>query len=308
MLSLILSVIVLLLKIIGLLLLAILLLLALVLLVPIRYQFIVNKLDGEEPYAYAKINWFIYLFHAKAEFSQGKLIYSAKIFFYQILGNDEEYLKAKEEREKRKSDKLKKKEKQIEEAKEVVEEETILPAEEEAGQESVETELEAQPEEADLPPEKTQEQKYKRKRRYQEKDKKKKKKEKKPKEKKSNPIDKLKAKIDELKAKCEEYHLKENLPFFKDIIVKTLKHILPVKLKGFLTYGFEDPAITGYLTAAAAVFYPKYSKTLQINPRFEEQIIEAGVKGRGRIRLGYLLYIAVLLFMNKDFRKLVLSK
>ncbi|MCD8018667.1 MAG: DUF2953 domain-containing protein [Clostridiales bacterium] len=102
-----------------------------------------------------------------------------------------------------------------------------------------------------------------------------------------------------------EYHGTELLLFFKECIIKLLKHVLPRKLQGNIRYGFDDPSTTGMVTGFAAVFYPKYEKHFTLVPEFQESCFEASCRGRGRIHLGYFLYLGIRVLLNADVRRIV---
>ena len=88
-------------------------------------------------------------------------------------------------------------------------------------------------------------------------------------------------------------------------IVKLIKHILPVKLRGRLKFGFDDPAITGQILTYISPFYGVYAKTVTIEPVFDEKVMEGELHLKGRIRLGTLLWNVVRVFLNKNFRTLL---
>ena len=70
----------------------------------------------------------------------------------------------------------------------------------------------------------------------------------------------------------------------KKQLKKVLRHVLPVKLKGTVTFGFEEPYITGQILTWAALLYPLYHDKLIIRPVFDRQVLEGEVSLKGRIR------------------------
>lgn len=88
-------------------------------------------------------------------------------------------------------------------------------------------------------------------------------------------------------------------------IRKILHHLRPVKIRGTVTFGFDDPYTTGQVLTAAAMGYGWYGKWVQITPCFEEEILEGDLQGNGRICLGILLYHAVRILPDRNFRKLL---
>ncbi len=92
-------------------------------------------------------------------------------------------------------------------------------------------------------------------------------------------------------------------------LVKTakslLRHILPRRLSGRIHFGFEDPSLTGKILAYLSMVYPFTKDTLLIEPEFEAQelILEGNLSFRGRIRLGYLLYLVLSVVLDKNIRR-----
>lgn len=84
-----------------------------------------------------------------------------------------------------------------------------------------------------------------------------------------------------------------------------IRHVRPVKLKGRLTFGLEDPYLMGQLLSGAALFYPLYHKSLKLTPVFEQQMIEGELFLKGRVRPGTLLFIGLRLLIHKNFRVLL---
>lgn len=116
---------------------------------------------------------------------------------------------------------------------------------------------------------------------------------------------KIKEKKDEVTAFLQD---EENQKTFKLIIKqfkKVFRHILPLKLKGHVTFGFDEPYTTGQVLSLAAIFYPFYRDRLLITPVFDRQVLEGEISFRGRIRAGTLLIAGIRVLLNKNFRKLL---
>lgn len=96
---------------------------------------------------------------------------------------------------------------------------------------------------------------------------------------------------------------KYTLPKLQKAVFKLLKHVLPRKLNGNLTFGMDDPATTGYILAAISAFYGLYCENLDITPDFEGKRLEGDVDFKGHIILGYVLGYAAILYFNKRVRK-----
>ena len=138
--------------------------------------------------------------------------------------------------------------------------------------------------------------------------------------------DKIKAVIDKIKQKLQTilntirglWHKADVvIAFLKDetnkaafgaswsTLVQILKHIGPTKLQGYLAYGMDDPATTGYILAVLGIFYGKFGKSFNVCPNFAEKQFETELKAKGRIRIGRLLVLAWKLWRNKDFKSLL---
>ncbi len=91
----------------------------------------------------------------------------------------------------------------------------------------------------------------------------------------------------------------------KKQVMALIKHILPEKVRGRLKFGFDDPYTTGQVLTWISPFYGLYAKKLQLTPVFDEKVLEGELELRGRIRIGTLIAIALRIFLDKNFRKLL---
>lgn len=88
-------------------------------------------------------------------------------------------------------------------------------------------------------------------------------------------------------------------------LVQLLKHMGPTQIRGYLAFGMDDPATTGYILAMLGIFYGKFGKSFSIRPNFEEKQFETELRAKGRIRMSRLLHLAWKLWKNKDFKSLL---
>ncbi|MEY8352046.1 DUF2953 domain-containing protein [Lachnospiraceae bacterium 54-53] len=86
---------------------------------------------------------------------------------------------------------------------------------------------------------------------------------------------------------------------------KLIRHILPRRGKGNITFGFDDPSLTGQVLMYASVIYPFCHKYLNIYPFFDRSVFTAEGTFRGRVRLGTILLIGIRMLLNKNFRILL---
>ncbi len=133
-------------------------------------------------------------------------------------------------------------------------------------------------------------------------------------------IDKISAKIHTILDKLEEkkafledklqfgeellntFPLDVYLPILQATLYKLLNHVRPRTIEGHGCYGFEDPYTTGTVTSYTAMLYPFYAGSLDLTPDFTRKILTGDLEGKGRIRLGYLLWILIWLLLKKEVR------
>ena len=86
---------------------------------------------------------------------------------------------------------------------------------------------------------------------------------------------------------------------------KLFRHILPRKGKGNITFGFDDPYLTGQVLTYASVVYPLCHKHLNLYPVFDRTVFTAEGRFRGRIRMGTVLLIGSRMLLDRNFRHLL---
>lgn len=118
----------------------------------------------------------------------------------------------------------------------------------------------------------------------------------------SSAIKNICGKINDLKTFLRDERTKAALRCIKNRLIRILKHILPRRLNGEVRFGFEDPCTTGQLLAGIYMFYPVYQEHINIYPDFENRVLEGNLKLKGRICLSVLLWHALMLFIDEDFK------
>ena len=83
--------------------------------------------------------------------------------------------------------------------------------------------------------------------------------------------------------------------------VKLLMAIRPRKISGYARYGFDNPAVTGYITAFLAANYSRV-RDLEIDPHFEDEILEGELKLKGRIFMFTMVRIGIKVYFNKNVK------
>ncbi len=87
-------------------------------------------------------------------------------------------------------------------------------------------------------------------------------------------------------------------------VLKLLKKIAPKKIRGFVHFGFEDPATTGKILMYLALIYPSIPRKLKIDPGWEDTDIFGKLDIKGHIALFSVLVCFAGLFFDKDCRRL----
>ncbi|MDO4602484.1 MAG: DUF2953 domain-containing protein [Eubacteriales bacterium] len=101
--------------------------------------------------------------------------------------------------------------------------------------------------------------------------------------------------------------IKEAISFCWKDIKKLIRHILPVKVEGKITFGFEDPSITGRIVALLGMSVPLHKNCIQILPLFQtdRNILEGNVEIKGRIYGIVLVKTAVEIYFNKNVKYMI---
>lgn len=116
-------------------------------------------------------------------------------------------------------------------------------------------------------------------------------------------------------------HIVNNIQYYTEIIksetfsrawkvcsgqaLSLLKHILPGKVEGSLHIGMGDPAGTGQILALYGMLYPFIGNHIDIQPDFEQKIIEGELFIKGRITVFKALKTAWIIYFNRDLRRLI---
>lgn len=121
-------------------------------------------------------------------------------------------------------------------------------------------------------------------------------------------IQSIQATIQKIEKYKDFFFGETNRPAFTHIwqnLKKMIRHILPVKLKGEVTFGLEDPYWMGQLLTVLAVFYPLYEDKFTLHPDFEQPGFSGHFFLRGRVILGYLLFRLLVILSRKDVRRVL---
>lgn len=82
-----------------------------------------------------------------------------------------------------------------------------------------------------------------------------------------------------------------------------LKHILPTKIEGKVTFGFENPAITGSVLGILGMTIPFHKNCVEVIPVFEAgNLLRGNIRLKGRIYGVVLARAALVIYFNKNVK------
>ncbi|MET3739638.1 DUF2953 domain-containing protein [Faecalicatena orotica] len=83
---------------------------------------------------------------------------------------------------------------------------------------------------------------------------------------------------------------------------RLLRFLKPKKLKADVHFGFEDPYYTGQVLAVLSVIYPFLGDHVDIEPDFEQKVLEGSIMISGKVRVLYMIIMLWNLVWNKNVR------
>ena len=115
---------------------------------------------------------------------------------------------------------------------------------------------------------------------------------------------KLAAQKDKMVSWVEDEANQKSMKLIFRQLGKLIRHLIPKKGHGKITFGFEDdPYLTGQILAGIGPFYPLYGEYIEVCPDFERSVFDVEGSVKGRIRIGFLIGYAVRLLFDKNIRK-----
>lgn len=85
-------------------------------------------------------------------------------------------------------------------------------------------------------------------------------------------------------------------------VKRFLRFLRPKVFEGKIEFGFEDPALTGYVLAGISMIYPLIGEHTDIQPDFERKVLKGKLRIEGKVRLAYALVFAWNMFWDKNVR------
>ena len=105
----------------------------------------------------------------------------------------------------------------------------------------------------------------------------------------------------------KEEETKKAIALAKDVLKKTIRHILPRRFKGHINLGMEDPSTTGTILAACGAAYPVHKGNFLITPIFdtEELVVDGEARVKGHIFLIFFVIQGLRILRNKRIMCLI---
>lgn len=333
------------LKIIGIVILVILglilLLLAAILFVPVRYRLngAYQQEDGDGPKAVGQLKWLFGFLRARFQYGKDGMQYTVKILSFTLF-SDQKRPKQKKAKSERASRKLTKKKRSQERKPEETKQATERSQTEENDQAAKEGQREEEQTQDRTIQEKIEdlvEEKLGSGPKEQQKNSGPQPQKRTQKEKAKGLFEKLRQMVDHFKAfpekvkkgvskafatfKRTEHKLTKVSKFLKDPGLKRLigkvlddlkklvKHIRPKEFQVSASFGADNPAVTGQVTAIVAAITGLFGLSgVEYRPDFENKTLVVRGLLRGKVRLIWLAIFAIRLLTDQDFKRIVLKK
>lgn len=98
----------------------------------------------------------------------------------------------------------------------------------------------------------------------------------------------------------------EALSFLWKNAKKLIYHVLPTRITGKITFGNEDPAVTGMVLAVLGMTIPFHKNKIEAAPLFDdENVLEGEILLKGRIYGIVVLKTAAELYFNKNIKYVI---
>lgn len=82
-----------------------------------------------------------------------------------------------------------------------------------------------------------------------------------------------------------------------------IRHVLPTKIDGHVTFGCEDPAVTGTALAVLGMTFPFHKNKVQVTPLFDgENQLTGDIAMKGRIYGIMFVKAAIEIYFNKNIK------
>lgn len=101
----------------------------------------------------------------------------------------------------------------------------------------------------------------------------------------------------------ENQRIKNAVFLIRQELWRILRHVFPVKIKGEITFGCEDPSVTGMILAILGITIPLHRNCIEITPLYlGENFFTGNVYLKGRLYGIVFLIAAVKIYFNKNIK------
>ncbi len=119
----------------------------------------------------------------------------------------------------------------------------------------------------------------------------------------SEKIRAIRSKIDWWKEFLTHPKTVEAISSVKKWLLRLLKHIFPTKIGGKITFGSENPAVTGAVLSVMGATIPLHKNSVELYPLFEgNNVLQGEIWLKGRVYGIVLLVTALQVFFDKNIR------
>ena len=91
----------------------------------------------------------------------------------------------------------------------------------------------------------------------------------------------------------------------KKQLARVFRNLCPKKFQVKLHLGFEDPSVLGDVLAVWGIFYPWHQGRIDIQPDFENPVMEGDFLVKGRISVYVLVWTALILLCDRNIKLLL---
>ena len=85
-------------------------------------------------------------------------------------------------------------------------------------------------------------------------------------------------------------------------LVRIIKSLKPKRIRGRLLFGFENPAMTGYLLAGTSILQPTLGKHAIFEANFDQEVLDGEIYIKSRIYIATFVFPVLWLLLSKAVR------
>ena len=113
-------------------------------------------------------------------------------------------------------------------------------------------------------------------------------------------------KINYWKQFMENPRVQAGFTLAKQELLRLFRHIFPKKIKGRVSFGSEDPSVTGAVLAVLGITVPLHQNRVAVQPVFENRnLLEGNISLQGRVYGILPLMIFIKLYFDKNIKYIV---